>query len=238
VVKRLLHGLVLVACVALGGCGSGANKNDGGAGGTGGTNVGTCSLTAPCGGSLVGTWRLASACGSVTSSFCPPSQSIDVATTWSDAIYTFAADGTFTWSATGSTSETIRYPVGCLSSIVDAGATEACAAYQNLIQTTIQNADAGAPITHVTTFTCTMQGSDACLCHEVISFPTSQTETGMYTTSGTQVTVTVTGGTADAGASGASPSMTAYCVSGNTLTLRGTTTDANSTSQFVLTKTN
>jgi hypothetical protein len=237
VVKRLVDCVVVVACVAIGGCGSGANKNDGGSGGSGGTNVGVCSPFTPCGGNLVGSWRLVSACGSFTSTFCPPSQSIDVDTTWTDTIYTFAADGTFTFTASGSTSETIRYPPGCLSSLVDAGASEACAAYQDLIHTTIQNADAGTPIANITTFTCTMQGSYACLCHEVIAFATPQTETGTYTTSGTQVTVTATGGTVDAGASGANPSSTDYCVSGNTITLRSASTD-NSTGQFVLTKTN
>jgi hypothetical protein len=80
-----------------------------------------------------------------------------------------------------------------------------------------------------------MQGNEACLCHQVIAFPTPQTQTGTYTVSGAQFTVTVTGGTIDAGASGATPSVTDYCVSGNTLTIRGTS-NGNSTSTFVFTK--
>ena len=228
--------MLFVACVAVPGCGSGANKNDGG-GGSGGTSGATCSPTVPCGGNLVGTWKLVSACGSITSGACPPSQSIDVQTTWTDATYVFTADGNFTWSGSGSTTETIRYPVGCLSIVVDAGVAEVCAAYQSLIQTTIQNADAGTPITNITSYTCTMQGNEACLCHEVITFPTAQTQTGTYTVSGSQFTVTITGGTIDAGTSGATPSVTDYCVSGNTLTIRGTSA-GNSTSTFVFTRVN
>src|SRR3954463_2198683 len=152
--KRLLHCVVSVACVAIAGCGSGANKNGsggsgGGGGGGSGVDGGACSVSAACGGNLVGTWKIVSACGSIESNACPPSQSINVDTTWVQATYTFAGDGTLTFTGSGTTTEVIRYPVACLLPVVDAGVTEACTAFQDLIRTAAQQADAGAPITSI-----------------------------------------------------------------------------------------
>jgi hypothetical protein len=219
--KRLLYCVVSIACVAMAGCGSGANKdgsggNGGGGGGAGGVDGGACSVSAACGGNLVGTWKIVSACGSIESNACPPSQSIRVETSWVQATYTFAGDGTLTFTATGTTTEAIRYPVGCLLPVVDAGVTEACTAFQDLIRTAAQQADAGAPITSIVSFDCLMDGNGVCLCNEVLTAP-PQTQTGSYTTNGDQLTFTDLG--ADAGTSGASNVYGDYCVSGNALTI-------------------
>lgn len=235
--KRLLHCVVFVACLAIAGCGSDASKkgsggNGGGGGGAGGVNGGACSVPTACGGNLVGTWRIVSACGSIESNACPPSQSISFETSWVQATYTFAGDGTLTLTASGTATEAIRYPVGCLSPVVDAGVTEACAAFQDLIRAGIQQADAGAPITSITSFTCSMDGNGVCLCNEVVMAAT-QTQTSAYTTSGDQLTFIDLG--ADAGTSGASDVHGDYCVSGNTLTMRLTDTSGSTANEFLLT---
>jgi len=221
---RLPHCVVFVAfvaCVAIGGCGSGANKKSdagdgGGGGGAGGVNGGACAVPTACGGNIVGTWQIVSACGSIESNACPPSQRISFETSWVQATYTFAGDGTLTLTASGTTTEAIRYPVGCLLAVVDAGVTEACAAFQDLIRAGIQQADAGAPITSITSFTCSMEGNGVCLCNEVL-MAAAQPQTSAYTTSGTQLTFIDVG--ADAGSSGASDVYGDYCVSGNALTI-------------------
>jgi hypothetical protein len=218
--KRLLHCVVSIACVAIAGCGSAANKNgsggNGGGGGGGGVNGGACSVPTACGGNLVGTWKISSSCGSIESNACPPSQNITFETSWVQLTYTFAADGTLTLAGSGTTTEAIRYPVGCLLSFVDAGITEACAAFQDSIRAAAQQADAGAPITSLVSFACSMDGNGVCLCNEVLTVA-PQTQTGTYTTSGHQLTFIGLG--ADAGTSGASNVYGDYCVSGNTLTI-------------------
>lgn len=239
--KRLLCCMVLVGCVAIAGCGSSANRkgaggsggsSGGGGSGAGGTNGDTCSVPAPCGGNIVGTWRILSACGSIASSACPPSQTISVHTSWAQVTYTFASDGTVSLAGSGPTTEVVRYPIGCLSAIVDAGASEACATFEHLIQTSLQNPDAGPPNGTITSFTCSMDGSDACLCNEVVEV-TTQMLTDTYTTSGNQITFI--NASADAG-SGASDSHGEYCVSGNTLTIH--VLDATgATSEFLMTLT-
>ena len=232
-VKRFLDCVVFVACVAVAGCGSGANKkgsggNGGGGGGAGGVSGGSCSLPPPCGGNLAGTWRLGSGCGSITLDTCT-SQPIDFETSWGDATYTFANDGTFTSTFSGTVSEAIRYPIACVAPIVDAGATEACADFQNAVQMGIQNADGGATSTSLTSFTCSMASGTICLCNEIFSAVAPQAQTGMYTTSGNQLTIT---GGADAGSSS---SHADYCVSGSTLTMRLTDTSSSTANEFQLT---
>jgi hypothetical protein len=217
--RRLLH---CVACVAIAGCGSGANKNGsggngGGGGGAGGGDGGACSVPSACGGNLVGTWKIVSACGSIESNACPPSQNISVETSWVQATYTFAADGTLTLTGSGTTTEVIRYPVGCLLPVVDAGVTEACAAFQDLIRAATQHPDAGPPITSIVSFTCSMDANGVCLCNEVLTVG-PQPQTGTYTTNGDQLIFADLG--ADAGTSGASNEYGDYCVSGNALTIR------------------
>jgi hypothetical protein len=73
-------------------------------------------------------------------------------------------------------------------------------------------------------FTCAVDANQTCLCNAVYVFP-EQTATGFFTTSGNQVTITVTAGSllgdagvGDAGADSSGPYD--YCVSGNTLTIQ------------------
>jgi hypothetical protein len=245
-VKRVFDSVVFVLCIAIAGCGSGASKVGSGAGGssggagasagTGGTNGdaavdgGSCPFTA-CGGDIVGIWHFASSCGSVSTSSCPPPLSIVIEHETAQATYTFRSDGTFMNALSGDFSETVRYPLACLPSVTDGGTTQTCADYQNAVQASIAQADAGS---FGETFTCSMDVNQTCLCDEAFTNIPPQTATGSYAVSGDQVIVTasVDGGVGDAGA----PASVPYCVSGNTLTLYFTG-DATVAGAFVLTLT-
>ncbi len=226
----------LVLSVAAAGCGSGANKNDG-AGGSGGITGGggsggnggitgdagvnpSCSSFTACAGNLVGAWRLTSVCGFLIPTNCP--QGIAVEETASGLTYTFRDDGTFSFSlaAPATLSETLHYPLACLTGVVDAGIAQACEAYQNAVRDSQQNADGGSPIGMVTTFTCAMEGSDRCTCNLVFTYTATAATAGTYTTSANQIILDV----ADAGAG--PTTWGEYCVSGGTFTLRSTIGDA------------
>ena len=230
--KSFLRSVVFVVCAVIAGCGSSSgSKPDGGGsggaagsggGGSGGTNVdaavggGSCSFTA-CGGNLVGTWRFASSCGLLS---CSQSQHIMTEQAGNGATYVFGGDGTFSATASGSWSQTFRYPAGCIASSSDAGTTEACAALEERTRTALQQIDSGVPLGPIT-FTCVVDGNQVCVCSEMYSFSSPLIQTGTYTTSGNQITVTITGSSFDAGAGdGVAPAPSEYCVSGNTLTLR------------------
>ena len=245
--KSCLRSVVFVGCAVVAGCGSSGSKPDGGGGGSGGaaggggggTNVdaavgGSCSFTA-CGGNLVGTWRFASSCGSVSSASCAPAQNITLAQAGNEATYVFASDGTFSATASGNWSQTLRYPAGCITSLSDAGTTQACAALEEAFRSAVQNVDSGVPVGPIT-FTCVVDGNQACVCSEMYSFSSPLIQTGTYTTTGNQVTVTVTSSSFDAGAgNGGAPAPSEYCVSGNTLTLRSSSSTT-STSVVTLTR--
>lgn len=224
-VRRLVDSIVLVLGVAIAGCGSGTSKGGSGGGGggagagasagTGGVNGdgavtgGSCPFTA-CGGNIVGTWHFASACGSISNASCPQGVVIEHET--AQATYMFNSDGTFMNTITGAFSQTARWPFGCL--MIDAGAGQICADYQNMVQAAIVAADAG---TYGETYTCAMDVNQTCVCNEAFTLPSPQSTTGSYTVSGTSLIITSSsdGGAADAGA----PASVRYCVSGNTLTL-------------------
>jgi hypothetical protein len=115
--------------------------------------------------------------------------------------------------------DTLRYTRACLDTA--AGIThnpsnstdQVCAFFQDHVQSSIGNADAGA-ISELASFTCSTAG-DECVCREVF-MNASQTLTGTYTTSGDRVTVVYTGFDA-----GTTPTDSFdYCVSGDTLKLR------------------
>jgi len=87
----------------------------------------------------------------------------------------------------------------------------------------------------MTKFDCSTDSTQACVCNETLTV-SQTTETGSYTTSGNQVTVSDSsgsplpdGGLGDAGAGDPAD----YCVSGNTLTLR----PADSSGNFLITLT-
>lgn len=225
-VSVFVFGLLAVAC-------------DGGKGNPGITVGGACPAFTPCGGNIVGTWHLKTECGppSTTSNACSGQ-----ATTLSpgadyNATYNFAANGTLTISFSGTMSATIRYSADCLHS--DAGLATACADLQKSMQSAIQvTGDAGADsLIRNLSFTCATDSAAECLCQESLTY-SAVSMTGTYTTSGTQITATLTsssflpdGGSPDAG----SGNLIDYCVSGNTLTI-GPGAGSTSGSVAVLTK--
>lgn len=195
------------------GTGNGGSGGMGGMTGSGGVN-GNCSFTA-CGGNIVGTWTIQSLCAPSSFASCPEPLIVD--RSGAAAIYTFGSNGVFTYSASGTVLETISYTKDCLTSSPDAGLSDLCAALQSEVQSSIAKADGGS-LSGLTGFTCALQ-SDRCVCTETFA-NLMQNETGTYTTSGNQVTVTITSG---ASTDGGIPTSD-YCVSGNTLKLRSTGT--------------
>lgn len=226
--RGLLGLVVLVACVATAGCGSSAAKKadgggTGGGGGIGGANgdaaVSTnCPSFTACGGDIVGTWRYVSGCSSSSSSTCSALRAVTMTAAGSQATYTFGSGGAFTYNISGSVNEMLSYALSCLSTVTDAGIPQACADLQDLYRSIMENPDAGAAIVKIASATCAAGANQTCDCALLFTYLSQQTQTGSYTVSGNQVTITAPGPGADGGAADAgTPSE--YCVSGNTLTL-------------------
>ncbi|HXU07335.1 MAG TPA: hypothetical protein VN903_40565 [Polyangia bacterium] len=226
--RGLLGTVVLVACAATVGCGSGSGKKtDGGGGGSGGIGGGTggtggtgggavtanCGSFTACGGNIVGTWRQVSGCGTIVSATCPTQTTMTTLASGATTTYTFSSGGVFTYMSSGNENETVNYALGCLGGLIDAGAPQACADLQNLFRMTIGQ-DAGASGTQLLSATCSAGQNQTCDCALVFSTAPTTTQAS-YTTSGTQVTII----DPDGGAPDANPPLD-YCVSGNTLTLR------------------
>jgi len=206
------------------GSGGAMTKGTGGAGGSAdaGAVRGNCpqAAAAPCGGNLVGTWTLkVDECAVSSSSFCPGLTYLVSPTSSYDVVYTFNASGILSASIAGTFIATISYPPECLQS--DAGAAQSCTDLSNSLQSTgRQLGDAGTDNIMTASFSCLADSSGTCVCNEEVAY-TPKILTGMYTTSGTTITTTLSDpGMSDAGphdAGATSPSD--YCVSGNTLTL-------------------
>ena len=239
--KGLLGFVVLVACVATAGCGSSSGKKTdggggtGGGGGIGGTNgdagVNTsCSSFTACGGNIVGSWRYVSGCGVLSSSTCPLLRAMTMPAAGSQATYTFGSGGAFTYTFSGSITEMFSYALGCLSSVSDAGIPQACTDLQNLYRTIMEQPDAGSGVVDVTSATCSAGGNETCDCTVVFTYRSQQTQTGSYTVSGDQVTITSNSAGSDGGVMANPPAP--YCVSGNTLTIHFVETDG---SDFITT---
>jgi hypothetical protein len=186
-----------------------------------------CQDFTPCGGNLVGTWHLSSECARyVDSSYCQ-GRAISMDMSGSLLTYTFNANGSFAVSFSGSIEETIRYPITCFSS--DAGAAQTCSDLEQGVRQAMQaGADAGALTINLTSFTCALDTEQSCVCDEKAT-PSAISVTGTYTTSGGQFTTTVLnespmpdGGIGDAGTG----APTDYCVVGNTLRLRSTSSSS------------
>ena len=180
-----------------------------------------CSDFVPCAGDLVGTWLLISECFSLSSQSGSCGTSIvaaDITGYW--ARFVFNADKTFSFSLTGKTDVTTRYAPDCLVSA--STPAQECATLQSTMSQYFQGAaDAGPTSFTVDKFACSMQ-SDACLCEEVVD-RAEFTETGTYTTAGSQLFLNVA--TPDGGPSNTGSDPTDYCVSGNTLTIPTTSHD-------------
>ena len=132
----------------------------------------------------------------------------------------FHRNGTLSASIAGSFIATISYPPECLYS--DASATQACSDLSNTLQTVAQEiSDAGTDNIMSASYSYSEALDGKCVCNENVAY-VPRTVTGVYTTSGTQLTiVSLSGpGLPDAGPlDGGANSPSGYCVSGNTLTL-------------------
>ncbi len=127
---------------------------------------------------------------------------------------TFNADMTYTITSSGSYTETLTLPLSCFP---DSGAALACTGVQ-------MGGTAGAGSGGIMG-SCAISDSN-CVC--TLPVPSTATESGTYSISGSMLTTTPTGG---------SGSMTdSYCASGNTLHLSGTVSGVMGTQQVVATK--
>ena len=158
-----------------------------------------CSFTA-CGGNPVGTWTLAGACVDAAAlglDNCPTA-SIDVSATGTIDI---KSDMTYTVDFTLGASIAATIPMSCLPQ----GAT--CSALNG------------------NSTSCTSSGSN-CMCTITDNTPNHSTDSGTWSTSGNDLTVTKTGG--------GTPTVNAYCVNGNSLKIQLIQTDNNKTTTIVL----
>jgi hypothetical protein len=208
----LALGAAALACVdqseaKKNGLDSGASNTDSGA-----VAEGACPSFTACGGDLVGTWRVTTTCASgQSSSWCAEVVTIDRSGAQMD--YTFASDGAFTISYSGTVRETVRYPFRCISA-GDAGPAETCAGLKEMAQKTM-HVDAGAADFTPTAFDCRVDVA-GCLCDEVLEL-TARTTVNTYATHGNQL-VAWTATDAAAPDTGEAPAAE-YCVSGNTLAI-------------------
>jgi hypothetical protein len=185
------------------GGGAGSSKGGGGAGGTavgsagaGGaqaTSGGSCGKVEPCGGSVLGTWKIENTCLSNGGLVGDASDICATATLASTGIsgtgtVTWGTDGTYHATGTLSLSFKLTIPTSCFA------ADKTCAD---------ADAEMKADPTVVSTGCVTSGASCVCQFSSVES-----DETGTWSTSGTTLTQTSTGGTA---------SSDPYCVVGNEL---------------------
>jgi hypothetical protein len=190
-IRALALPLLLGSTLALA-CSSGTDKGNGGIGG-----AHKCGEVLPCGGDIVGNWAVSDACIDPTQA--DTSQLDMVKQTCSAFTYTTGIDVSGTADFTATTYDvnldakaivTMHFPKSCLTGVT-------CSAIEQLFASYFGGNDSS--------FSCT--GSSDCNCTLTQSAP--QMESGTYTTSGTEVTMTPDGG----GAASSSP----YCVQGSTL---------------------
>lgn len=175
--------------------GAGAGGGNGGAG-AGGSNVGvTCGAVQPCGGSIAGTWKVASACfakdASLDASGICATASIQLTTISAVGSTSYGADGTYQTTGTIKIGLQLTVPASCFAT------GETCADIDMGFAQEQQDMT-------ITSHSCAMSGS-SCVC----TIESQQgDESGTYSTSGTTLTTTATGG---------QPSDDSYCVQGNML---------------------
>ena len=171
-----------------GAAGGGGSAGSGGAGGSGAT----CDGTAPCGGNLVGTWNFVSVClndAALMEGFmvpnCPEATLGDVTATRTGSLIFTATD--YAAAGTLSISYTMTLPASCIES----GAP--CSDF----------GDALAASASVESAYCA--GDTTCVC-PIVTRPSSGSESGTYTTSGSMLNLSPANGT---------PSNVSYCVQGD-----------------------
>jgi hypothetical protein len=167
-----------------------------------------CPAFTACGGDIVGTWHLNPSCTSgQASGWC----SEFIREDWSgmQTDYTFASDGTFTISSSGTFRETFRMPFWCISA-ADAGAAKMCADLEDTSDATVEANP--LPGIAAAAFSCSAD-STGCVCDQTYTLMAS-TKTGTYSTRNAELVMSLA---TDAAAPDAGPAE--YCVSGNTLAI-------------------
>jgi hypothetical protein len=190
---------------------------DGSSSGTG--NMAACGAFTPCGGSLVGTWKSTGFCSDITSATSGScTMTMDTSNFHPSGTFTFSSDGTYSSVGTVSGTLNVNYTQGCFSGMT----TMSCPGLSSAASST----DAGV------TLNCTSGTAGDCQCTETLP-GTTTTEQGTYTTSGASLATTQTSSTS-------TPSTSDYCVQGNTLKLRTTSSNTgavvNGSSILVLAK--
>ena len=188
-------GMWLVVTASVAACGGGTAT----IGGTGGS----CANVSPCGGNVVGTWNIANFCATGSSSSAAPpvgcsAQREQFNVVGISGTLTFNADGTYSETTTVTESVVLSVAMNCMAD----GAAVSCS---QLGQTETSAADGAA-------VSCVANGSN-CDC-TLPPRTATLSGTGMYSTSGTLLTITPPSG---------SGSTSQYCVQGNTLSLVSTT---------------
>jgi hypothetical protein len=182
-------GWVGALAIIVGGLGCGGSSGDGG----------SCGTVQPCGGSVVGTWKVASTCVLDDSLFA--SDATDICATATIHVNNISAMGGVTYGAAGTYQDTgslmfslqLTVPMSCLAT------GETCSDLDTGFAQEMQQ-----DMT-LTSHSCSTSGT-SCVCALAFNEPT--TDSGTYSTSGTNLTTTATGSQA---------STDAYCVEGNTL---------------------
>ena len=190
--------LVAVAAGLAGACGGGTTS--------GGSGTGpTCSTFQDCGGDAIGRWNLQRYCGDLTVAVsddpaCQDSEVI-VDTSGMSSTLSINDDGSYSVTFTGTGQGTLGFTEACAQAMV--GAAVSLDQFCPLADTEVKREDPNASCTVVgSVCECTMQ-------------TTPENETGTYVVSGNEFTTTAsTGGT----------TTFAYCVQGDTLKARDTST--------------
>ena len=141
----------------------------------GGSDGGSCSTPAACGGNIVGSWLVTSSCvqltGTFSSSLCPTATA--VASLQYSGQVSYTASMTYTLNASAGGTETIDFPVSCVTTTCDQ------------IAQTLQ----ASPPDGLTSIHCSAGAGGGCNCTATLA-PQSTPETGTYTLSGTSITTT------------------------------------------------
>jgi hypothetical protein len=170
--------------------------------GCGSDGSASCANVQPCGGSVAGTWRIVNTCidqsalNMSVQMFCPQANVSETAQ--ESGTITFNADMTYTETVSGNATLVENIPASCFP------ATATCAGLNNPGQQ--------PPPQQGTTTSVSCTGTAVCTCR-ITAAITNVTMTGTYATSGTMLTVTPAGSTAQSDG---------YCVQGNTLHVTST----------------
>jgi len=171
-----------------------------------GLNLDCNSVKRPCGGNLVGTWGLAAICpaqGSSSSfSGCPDSSLLVGLTVAGTA--TFSSSNNYGFNFTGTASYTLDATASCMSQ----HSITSCAQLQAALRSTSSD---------IASATCSSASGGGCHCTGVGTQKTIINQSGSYTTSGNNITVTPQGGAAE---------TDGYCVDGTNLWVHSNATSS------------